>query len=345
MSTSTDAHMGDEDDGIRLNCDDQRAARVCALAIMFMNASAPVPSARVRALHYPDLSDDAFRKAFARDRDLLAKCGIALVEVPTPNEPSSWRADEETSFSPGAQLGDMDAMALEIACRPLLSDPSFPLASDLRFALAKIRRAFAEALATSGGGQVGETRQLAALREGLSTGRCVSVAYERADHEVVERTIAPGGFFQVRGVLYLVADTVEPAPGERGPLSALSDPSTIRTYRVERFRTARVMALLAYQVDEGFSLDQWRRLPFQLGDAIGEARLLVADEREDEARRLSLGHGSFSREDGGLVWTVGYSDPAAVASWAVAHGMVPDGPEQVRRVWRQVLEGAVGSGE
>ena len=59
---------------MRLTKDDERARRICSLAIEFMNARAPIASSALAARYYPELSADSFRRAFSRDRALLAAC-------------------------------------------------------------------------------------------------------------------------------------------------------------------------------------------------------------------------------------------------------------------------------
>ena len=50
--------------------------------------------------------------------------------------------DERSSFVDSQTLSTRDAFILDMVCQPLLNDPSFPYAEDLRLALAKIDRSF-----------------------------------------------------------------------------------------------------------------------------------------------------------------------------------------------------------
>ena len=104
---------------MRLTRDDERARRICSLALDFMNSSSPLRSSEIARAHYPGLSADSFRRAFSRDRSVLASCGVVVVERRVPGEESLWEADRARSFARGAELSATEAATLELACRPL----------------------------------------------------------------------------------------------------------------------------------------------------------------------------------------------------------------------------------
>ena len=318
---------------MRVTKDDERARRVCSLALEFMNAAAPVPSSALARRFYPGLSHESFTRAFARDRAALAACGVVVSLVRADGGESLWAVDERASFAGGAELGALDAAALEVACQPLLDDARFPLADDLRFALAKISRSFAEEPAAAAG-ERRASRELAALWDALLRGRAAEISYTDARGRASARTVAPYGFFSLRGVLYLVAGRLdaEGRPVEGGT----------RTYRVDRVQSARVVESLRVEVPADFSAGDWARLPFQMGDDAFEAAFAVPDDRAQELARAARGRGSLERDrDGALVWTVPASSARDAASWAVAQGIRPLRPEGLVRAWRDVLEGAL----
>lgn len=319
---------------VKLTKDDEKARRICSLALEFMNARAPVPSEAIAAAFYPDLSPDSFRRAFARDRRMLEECGIAVEERPSPGSSSSWAVDEGRSFARGAELDAVDALALEVACRPLLDEAGFPLSCDLRFALAKLNRAFAETDPSAPAGPARrESRQLAALRSCLVSQRAARVTYVDASGVESRRLLAPYGFFELRGVLYLVAARLDDggSPIEGG----------IRTYRVERFSSVEEAGEHAFEVPEGFDVASWRRLPFQMGPTVATALFEVPEESADELVRATLGQGELARKGNALLWSVPTSSLEAAASWAVAHGLHPRAPQGLVSAWRHVLEGVL----
>lgn len=318
---------------MRITRDDERARRICSLALAFMNAGAPIPSSGVARDFYPDLSADSFRRAFSRDRMVLAACGVVVRERPGAGGESSWALDEASSYPEGAEVGPADAAVLELACQPLIEDPAFPLAEELRFSLAKLTRAFAEAAPSLAGARK-DSRPLTALREALTEGRAAQISYRDARGAESERVIAPYGFFGLRGELYLVAGRLseEGAPVEGGT----------RTYRVDRVVRADVLTNVPAHVPEDFSVADWKRLPFQMGEPVGTATFAVPPEREKDVRQAAGGCGRFFSRGGETVWEVEMSSAADAASWSVAAGIVPIGPAELVGAWQSVLEGVLG---
>ena len=314
---------------MRVTKDDERARRICSLALEFMNARAPLTSSEVARGFYPSLSPDSFRKSFSRDRAVLAACGLRVVELSRGGGETSWGIDERSSYAEGIELEPRDAAALEISCQALLADPTFPLADDLRLALAKVARTFADvpALSAPSGGR--EAPALAPIRRSLVEGLCVDVAYVDAHGTASRRRLAPYGLFGLRGSLYLVAGT----PGEKTP----------RTYRLDRFVEAEVVEGSPCAIPEGFSVLDWKRLPFQLGPTLQDAVFEVPEERCDAVREASQGQGSFAREGDTVLWTVGACDLDAAASWAVSQEIVPVAPTELVGAWESILKGAIGN--
>lgn len=316
---------------VRLTRDDDRARRVCSLALDFMNATSPLRSSEIARAHYPGLSADSFRRAFSRDRSVLAACGVVVAERRVPGEDSLWEADHARSFARGTELSATEAAALELACRPLADDPTFPLADDLRLALAKVSRAFSETLAVGRARELAPSRILETLCACLTDQTAALTTYVDARGRASERTLAPYGFFGLRGNLYLVAARVS----EDG----CTCEGQTRTYRVDRFTAAKALRGTPFSIPEDFSVADWRRLPFQMGAVVCEARFLVGADRLEEVRRAAGSQGSFEQEGDGAIWTVDVSDVPAAASWAVAMGIRPIAPRPLVAAWRGVLEG------
>ena len=314
---------------MRLTRDDERARRICSLALEFMNAQVPVASSAIAREFYPGLSADSFRRAFSRDRQALAACGMVVEERPSGRGESLWVVDE-TRFAQGAELEPVEAAALDVACQPLLDDPAFPLATDLRLALAKLTRAFAEVAAVTTPGRR-EPRPAAQLRSCLVEGHAARVGYTDAHGTHSQRVIAPYGTFELRGESYLVAGRL----AEDGSLVEGGE----RTYRMDRFDSVEELPHVPVSVPADFSLDDWRRLPFQLGPTVSTACFEVPPSREADLRRAAGAWGSFAKKDGALVWSVPVSDEAAAASWAIAQGIRPLSPDGVVAHWKALLEG------
>lgn len=318
---------------MELTRDDERARRICSLAPSFMNAREPVPSSSVAHDHYPELSPDSFRRAFSRDRDMLASCGIILRGTRGDTGETLWEADPERSFAGGAQLSATEAAALEVVCSPLADDSSFPLSNDLRLALAKIARVFSETSVAWGGAAQRPSRVLSTLRSCLVSQRAAHVTYVDAQGRRTERLIAPYGFFSLRQCLYLVA-------GRLDEKSSRAEGGT-RVYRLDRFESAREAGGTSFETPQDFSIEDWRRLPFQIGDAPFRALFKIPPDRERDVRRAVSTQGTWEREGASLLLSVEARDVLEAARWAVALGVSPLEPPALVAAWRDLLEGVV----
>lgn len=298
-----------------------------------MNAESPVPSSELARDFYPGLAPESFRRAFSRDRAALAACGVTVEEVRAASGESSWRADDG-SFVGGAELEPREAAALDVACQPLLDDPAFPLSDDLRLALAKLTRAFAEVGAGVAAGPAAvEGRAFTELRHCLLAGCAARVCYQDARGHASERVIAPYGLFELRGHRYLVAGRLDNQGGVVG--------GGERTYRTDRVLQAEALPAVPVDVPPDFSPRDWRRLPFQIGDPVVDARFLVPPERMTDVRRAAGSQGSFAQDGKRNLWTVEVADLSAAASWAAAQGIRPLAPEGLVRAWESLLEGVL----
>lgn len=293
---------------------DARARRICSLALAFMNASGPLTTTEVAREFYPGLGTESARRAFARDREALAACGIHLKETDLGPRESEWSADGGLSFATGPELAPDEAAALAVACRPLVADPAFPMADELRFALAKLGRAFAEPLGRAEADCGETTPALKTLRNALLAKHAVRVTYVDAAGRASERVLLPYGFFALRDVLYLVAVRDDDAG------AAVDAP---RTYRVDRVRAATELAGTSFEVPADFCVDDYRRLPFQLGEKTCDGVFEAAD-------------GSRQSHE--------VSSVADAASWAVAQGLTPLEPPELADAWRDLLEGVLANG-
>lgn len=330
---------------MRLTKDDERARRLCSLALEFMNAPGPVASSQLARAFYPDVEPQSFRRAFARDREALAACGIYVVEHDAGRDESTWSANADASFAQGVELAPADAAVLDVACRPLLEDADFALAGELRLALAKLDRAFAEAPLGDAAGERPEGKVLATLRGCLLAKHAAEVTYcDAAGNESV-RTVAPYGFFGLRGATYLVADLVD----EKGVSQ-----HRVRTYRLDRMAKARELPRLTYSVPPSFDVADYLKLPFQMGPEVAQARFAVPAGRAEALRVAAGAQGAFEPAGGGLsedgekdalVWTVGVSSYRAAASWAVAQGIRPLEPAELVGAWHEVLKGVLANGQ
>lgn len=320
-----------------LTGDDEKSRRVASLALAFMNATT-LTDDQIWQSYYSDIEKrDSYRVTFRRDRACLAACGIILERCARPDGASAWRVDEQRSFADSTELSDEDALAIDVACLPLVDDANFPFGDDLRLALAKIDGSFDDTVVV-GLAPADRTpdRVLATVRSCLSSGTAVEISYTDAHGTQSERLVAPYGMFGLRDSLYLVAPAIDEA-GE------VREDST-KTYRIDRIGDAKPQADVRFSVPEDFDVRDWIRLPFQIGPASCIASFVVPEGRRDELTSLAHKTGRLEKTADGLRWLVEVSDVGAAASWSIAEDLVPTGPVELVETRRALLEGVVEHG-
>lgn len=329
--------------------DDEQATRIAALALSFMSSDT-ISDKAIWHSFYPDLTKaDSYRTAFRRDRMALAECGIMVSRVDGPE--TLWRVDS-ASFVENTELSDEDAMALDVACLPLVDDPDFPYGAELRIALSKIDDTFDNpASVTLPAEERVPSRQLATLQECNLSGQVARMDYERVDGTTLQRQVAPYGFFGLRGHLYMVAPTVD----ENG----VAVEGSTHTYRIDRVKRVSKVTGTSFCVPEDFDIRDWRKLPFQLGPVLCEGVFAVPAQAIREFSQATQGKGTFLEpgatphaappSDGehssvSLLWQVEISGIEDAASWAIAEDIVPISPQELVAAWRSQLEGVVAYG-
>ena len=312
-----------------LTGDDELARRVLSLAIEFMNAKAPIPSEAIYAQFYPGMSRDTAIKTFSRDRDRLAQCGIVLSKSGSDaHDNALWSADTSLSFVQGPTLSEDEALLVDLLCLPLANDPSFALRDELRLALAKLDASFSKPTAARVAPEASKRdRVLSVLRAGAVNQKAVKIEYEKIDGSRDERVIAPYGFFSLRGTTYCVAPRID------------VDGAPVHTYNVSRVLRAAEQPRQGFTVPEDFDVRDWLKLPFQMGAPSFTACFRVPAERERELRKSVGAAGSFERgEDGTLLLTVDGAELEDAASWAVAEGVIPLAPPDLKEAWTKLLK-------
>ena len=322
------------DTHLTMTSDDLRAARVLTLAVKFFGTTRPLPSSSIRADLYPDLDGDSFNRQYLRDRELLATLGIMVCEAGASGTDTLWEVDEGSSYVTGEGLGAADARMLYVLCHDLIYDQAFPYRDELRMALAKISRVYrGTTVAHHDAMSAGEHRLLRALVSCMSARHAAAVTYVDAQGGTSARTMAILGSFGMRGRTYFVASRVE----RDGTLV----PDSVRTYRLDRFQKVRELRHVRYQIPLDFSVSDYERLPFQMGDACDTARLFVGGGAGRDVARAMATHGTIAHVGTEAVWEVAYSDVRSVAAWAVGSGICPLGPPEVVEAWKEVLSRTV----
>ena len=312
-----------------LNKDELKAQRVASLATRFMESRAPISSQEIHSNFYADLSDASFGRAFDRDRDSLALCGLSVQKCGTDGTYALWKVDEDASYADGTAISAQEAYAFALACRPLLDAEGFPLSEDLGYALMKIYNSFDTAAEGAPGSHKDSPEELALCRA-MASGQALQLVYERADGQRSARLVAPYGTFSFRERLYVVGPQLQ-KDGEVVP-------DSMRTYRMDRVASAK-LSQTRFEVPLDFDVADYRKLPFQMGAAVCEGRFEVPAS----ARAAVRGAGAaLGENDDELVAAV--SDLQDAAAWAISVGARPVAPPELVDTWKAQLEGVMLNG-
>ena len=315
-----------------INSDDDHATRVLALAIKFFGTARALSASAINQEFYPTLDTSSFNRQFLRDRNILHSLGVAIVEVDSPDDETYWQIDQGASFVEEQGISAEDATMLYVLCHDMAFDSSFAYRDELRVALAKISQMYRGT--TLGEREVSTPREhkmLSTLVSCMSNRTAVQIVYTDAKGSTSTRTVALLGTFGLREHTYFVASRVE--------RDATLTPDSIRTYRLDRISKAQeAKPKVIYSIPLDFSIHDYERLPFQMGDVIGTACLRINDTPDRELVRAMAMQGSV--EDEGKVWCVSFSDLNRLASWCVGCDATPLAPPELVDAWTSVKESA-----
>jgi proteasome accessory factor C len=323
--------MAKTDQHLKVTADDLRATRVLTLAVKFFGASRPIASSTIRTDLYSELDIESFNRQYLRDRELLATFGIQVREAGQIDGDTLWQVDELTSYVQGDGLKQEDARMLYVLCHDMAFDQSFAYRDELRMALAKIAQMYrGSTLPHVDATTPTEHKILSTLVSCMSARHAVAVSYTDAHGTDSQRTLAVMGTFGLRDRTYFVASRIK----KDGTLV----PDSLRTYRLDRFSKAREIASISYKIPLDFSVTDFERLPFQMGDPIGLAHFRVTGDEGREATRAMATQGELLDVDSQTIWEVPYSSLQAVAAWSIGAGLSPAHKDDLALACSQIVQ-------
>lgn len=277
---------------------------------------------------YSDMSEGSFHKTFKRDRDALADQGIYVVER-RDGTAKRWRLDRRRTLANLGAIADDDARALAVLLRAAASDPAYAAGGALGQAAARIGRELGEPEQANSAPCSPET--LAVVTDSLRRHLPCELIYRSlADEEPTRRLMRPYGLFELAGSTYLVGLR------ERGG----TEPA-VRTLNLGRVDSANLRPdLPGYSVPDGFSVEDYRLLPFEIGDERPyRASFRVPREAFASFARAVRRRGELSRKRGGSAdYLVHVRDTSVAAAWAVEVGAIPLAPRPLVSAWTGLLE-------
>jgi predicted DNA-binding transcriptional regulator YafY len=299
--------------------------RLLNLLAFLLTTGRPVSAEEIRmtVAGYDQDNDEAFRRMFERDKDLLRNMGIPLELRPT----DAWEVefgyvvprDEYELPDPGLTDEERAALWLSAQVVRLGGQPSGP-----------------EALLKLGGGAMSGAGEPLAADLGASAASLVVVFQAVTERRVLgfnyrdrARRVHPYGLLHQRGHWYLVA----------------AEDGETRAYRMDRgSKYSAKGSPQAFERPAGFRLrDALPSVPWQAGEADLEAVVRFDPEVAWWARR-QLAEPAAEEADGSLQARIHVANPAAFVGWLLAfedHAEII-GPEVLRS---QLLELVRGEGD
>ncbi|MBM3695020.1 MAG: WYL domain-containing protein [Actinobacteria bacterium] len=286
--------------------------RLLNLLAFLLSADRPVTADEIRftVAGYGQEGDEAFRRTFERDKDLLRQLGIPLRLAPT----DIWEVEHgyvvrtEEYALPDPGLTDEELAALWLAAQLVNAGSAVPDRAAL-LKLGGLPPAFADA---SLGAELGEFSQdLGALFSAVAERRIASFTYHGRP-----RRVRPYGLVHRRGHWYLVARQA----GESAP----------RSFRVDRLSDLQVGSRAgAFIRPPGFrAADAVPSAPWEAGDSTIEATVrfeprlawwarrqlpaaatVLADDQQGLVARLGV-----AAVEPFIAWMIGFEDEAEVVS-------------------------------
>lgn len=250
---------------------------------------------------YDPEADEAFRRMFERDKDLLRKMGIPLETIPpsAQRQEVTYAIDPRKYGTPDAALSEDERAALWFASQVVrFGGRTAGEESFLKLGGAISGEAF-EPLSADLGEEAGA---LAELYEAVASRRKVKVTYGGR-----ERTIAPYGLGHRRGHWYLVAT-------EKG---------VAKVFRVDRMTG---VAVTGDTFERDPSIIVSRELeahPWEAGDqpVVSTTVRIDPDLAWWAKRRLGRSNPIIEEQsDGGIVLTLDVTNPDAFVGWVLSFG-------------------------
>lgn len=310
--------------------------RIMNLALAFTKARVPLTAEQVRdEVDGYDADQDAaaFARMFERDKEDLRRSGFVIEFDETEQV---YTLNRLATFAAPIELSAQDTAALRYAGAALLSDESFPLADDLRLALAKIATDIDADTAPVPSHLADESPEeqgasAAALIDAANRRKRVSFGYTNSKGEKKHHENEPYGLFLNDGRWYLVGRDVD-----------LDEP---RTYAIARMEDLAVNLASPKTPDferpQDFDVVHYIKLPFQYGPKSQQidAVLKFSPDTAWRARALSHGRGRLESDGESVVWHVGSRSAEGLLRWVVENGpgISVEGPPELAERLRQAM--------
>jgi predicted DNA-binding transcriptional regulator YafY len=325
--------------------DTEKLIRQLSLISFLMAERRPVSALEIKqdVEGYSQMNDEAFARRFYADRAELESLGIHLkVDKPAEGyyEAENYSLPPENFYLPAIEFTDEELGALRMSLS--LLDGEFAYAEPLRLALQQLSwgkpspldapEELSVALAvTAGAGGRDLSQRLSKVETAIFRRKTIVFDYYTIGRDAQEsRKVDPYHLLYKGGQFYLIGYSHER--------------EELRVFRVSRIRGKVGYSSKAehdFNRPEDFDpRDYAVRTDWQMGDAIGRARIWLSD-RIDWLALRHFGHaGDVTEVDDGVIFETDYANARQMVSWVLGlgeHARVEGPPELVEEA-RERLE-------
>jgi proteasome accessory factor BC len=325
--------------------DTEKLIRQLSLISFLMAERRPVSALEIKqdVEGYSQMNDEAFARRFYADRAELDSLGIHLkVDKPAEGyyEAENYSLPPENFYLPAIEFTDRELGALRTSLS--LLDGEFAYAEPLRLALQQLswgkpspldapeQRSVALAVTAGAGGRE-VSQRLTKVETAIFRRKTIVFDYYTIGRDAQEiRKVDPYHLLFRGGQFYLIGYSHER--------------DDVRVFRVSRIRGKVGYASKAehdFNRPEDFDPRTYAtRTDWQLGDAVGRARIWLSD-RVDWLALRHFGHaGEVTEADGGVVFETDYADSRQIIAWVLGLGDQAriEGPDELAEEARERLE-------
>lgn len=316
----------------------RRIERLINLVAALLETSRPMTAEeiRTRIAGYEQSGNEAFRRAFERDKQELREMGIPLEVVQTDvwaDRPAGYIIPKERYYLPDLGLEPDEVAALNVAAQVVLSGGEEAETGALKLSLSEGDTSLLSGPRFVWGADVGaEQPLLGALYGALIERRGVRFSYLSGKGNLSTREIDPYGLVRQGGSWYVIGR------------DAASQET--RTFKVARISSDVERLDATYEVPDSFDAGAHLREAWEIGAEAPERSIVRFDEsmrwwaeQNMAGRRLQEGpHGSLEVE-------LSVGNVAALVSWALQFGDSVEvlSPEAARAEMRRRLGPFVGA--
>ncbi|HYI44609.1 MAG TPA: WYL domain-containing protein [Actinomycetota bacterium] len=286
----------------------RRIERLINLIAALLETAQPLTSSQIREriAGYDQESQDAFRRAFERDKESLRAIGIPLElrEMgPYGDEPEGYIIPKEKYYLPELDLEPQELAALRIAAGAVLGAGAQATSGLMKLSLDLPGENWDSPRVVWGTDLAAEQPLLGPLYASVTERKPVKFDYSRADGPTAMRSVEPYGLVHRRGNWYVVGRD--------------RDKDAVRAFKVSRIGGRLESLDGTYPVPDDFdpashvTLEGW-----EIGGEASAATVRFSPELRWWAEQ-NLKHASVEGPDGSLDVELPVSNPDALISWVI----------------------------